>query len=260
MYLSTWSTVLDPNPDIYIIDLLIFFGRKIFIEKSVKKKVINLLVLSCFAIIVTCISLSRLILIRNVSLVICIIPINTSCLYVYISIINHDALFPNNSCNDVGHDRHYKLYNDDEILNYNVLPWFNYFPLTVYKVFYLQNNVIVYFTKLSISSRLCKLHLSLCATQVHCNMLVDINYIQLSSVLFLKTITTLKIKLLCFGIYIHIINYSKLFNIPSVLTTLMSGTVTMNVRIIFNTVYHTCIVTIHIHSNMIYLLMTRKER
>ena len=94
--------------------------------------------------------------------------------------------------------------------------------------------IIVLFTKLSINSRLCKFHLSFCATQVHCNILVDINTRQLSTVLFLKTITTSKIKFVFFGIYIHIINYSKLYNIPSALITLMSDTETMHVLIIIN--------------------------
>ena len=66
--------------------------------------IINLLVLSCFAIIVTYISLSRLILIRNDSLFIFIIPKITLCLYVYLSIIHYKyftLLFQNNSCSDV---------------------------------------------------------------------------------------------------------------------------------------------------------------
>ena len=85
--------------------------------------------------------------------------------------------------------------------------------------------IIIFFTKLSINSRLCKLHLSFCATQVHCNILVDINTRQLSTVLFLKTITTVKIMFVFFGIYIHIINiYTKLYNVPSVSITLMFGT------------------------------------
>ena len=213
--------------------------------------IVNLLVLSCFAIIVACISLSRLILIRNGSLFICIIPNVTSCLYVYFSIINGDALFQNNSCNDVGHDHHNKLCNDDEVFNYYVLPLFNYLSLSVYKLFYMQYNPIVFFTKFSNNSRLCKLHLSFCTIPVHCNILVDIYN------LFLKTITTLEIKFVFSGIYTHIINYSKLYNIPSVLITLISSIMTMHVLIIINTAYHTCIVTIHFHSDMTYILMTR---
>ena len=213
--------------------------------------IVNLLVLSCFAIIVACISLSRLILIRNGSLFICIIPNVTSCLYVYFSIINGDALFQNNSCNDVGHDHHNKLCNDDEVFNYYVLPWFNDLSLSVYKLFYMQYNPIVFFTKFSNNSRLCKLHLSFCTIPVHCNILVDIYN------LFLKTITTLEIKFVFSGIYTHIINYSKLYNIPSVLITLISSIMTMHVLIIINTAYHTCIVTIHFHSDMTYILMTR---
>ena len=82
-------------------------------------------------------------------------------------------------------------------------------------------------------------------------MLVDIY------ILFLKTITTLEIKFVFSGIYTHIINYSKLYNIPSVLITLMSSIMTMHVLIIINRAYHTCIMTIHFHSDMTYILMTR---
>ena len=107
---------------------------------------INLLVLSCFAISVICISLSSLILIMIDSLFICIISNNTSCVYVYLSIVNRDALLQNNSCNYVGHNRYSNFYNDDEVLNYYVLPWSNYPPppLTVYKLFY----ILFYFTLL----------------------------------------------------------------------------------------------------------------
>ena len=115
----------------------------------------------------------------------------------------------------------------------------------------MQYNPIVFFTKFSNNSRLCKLHLSFCTIPVHCNILVDIYN------LFLKTITTLEIKFVFSGIYTHIINYSKLYNIPSVLITLISSIMTMHVLIIINTAYHTCIVTIHFHSDMTYILMTR---
>ena len=56
-------------------------------------------------------------------------------------------LFQNKSCNDVGHDHYNKLYNDDEVLNYYVLPWFNYLSLSVYKLFYMQYSLIVFFYK-----------------------------------------------------------------------------------------------------------------
>ena len=115
----------------------------------------------------------------------------------------------------------------------------------------MQYSLIVFFTKLSINCRLYKLQLSFCAITIHCNMLIDIYN------LFLKTITTLEIKFVFSGIYTHIINYSKLYNIPSVLITLMSSIMTMHVLIIINTAHHTCIVTIHFHSDMTYILMTR---
>ena len=115
----------------------------------------------------------------------------------------------------------------------------------------MQYSLIVCFTKLSINCRLCKLQLSFCAITIHCKMLVDIYN------LFLKTVTTLEIKFVFSGTYTHIINYSKLYNIPSVSITLMSSIMTMHVLIIINTAYHTCIVTIHFHSDMTYILMTR---
>ena len=120
---------------------------------------------------------------------------------------DRDALCQNNSCNDVGHDHYNKLYYDDKARNYYVLPWFNYLPLSVYKLFYMQYNLIVFLTKFSTNSRLCKLQLSFCTIPIHCNMLVDIY------ILFLKTITTLEIKFVFSDIYIHIINsvYMKSF-------------------------------------------------
>ena len=97
----------------------------------------------------------------------------------------------------------------------------NYFTCNTVESYFLQ----------SINSRLCKLQLSFCAITIHCNMLVDIYS------LFLKTITTLEIKFVFSGIYTHIINYSKLYNIPSVLITLMSSIMTMHVLIIIHTAY-----------------------
>ena len=66
---------------------------------------------------------------------------------------DRDALCQNNSCNDVGHDHYNKLYYDDKVRNYYVLPWFNYLPLSVYKLFYMQYNLIVFLTKFSINSQ-----------------------------------------------------------------------------------------------------------
>ena len=155
---------------------------------------------------------------------------------------------------------------------YYVLFWFNYLSLLVYKLVYLPYNLIVFFTKFSINSRLCKLQLSFCAITIHCNMLVDIMSL-LSSIMtmhvliiintayhtclvtmhFHSDMTYIRMTSTCMRIYmhtymvtccnnycevinLHVLNYSKLYNIPSVLITLLSSIMTMHVLIIINIV------------------------